>query len=197
MLIDLEQGKVLDDEKVKRSVYEGKPYYNWIIQNRLKLRLEPEQDYYEDNFDEKTLIQRQNAYGYTAEDLKAIITPMAEKGYEAVGSMGDDTPLAVLSKESRHISNYFKQHFAQVSNPPIDPIRERLVMSLFTRIGVSLNVLDETPQHTNQIHISQPVLMNSDLEKLKHLPAHGFDYSILRSVFVADGKPGKMLFKVV
>lgn len=192
MLIDLEQGKVLDDERVKRSVYEGKPYYDWIIQNRLKLRLEPEQEYYEDNFDEKTVVQRQNAYGYTAEDLKAIITPMAEKGYEPIGSMGDDTPLAVLSKESRHISNYFKQHFAQVSNPPIDPIRERLVMSLFTRIGVSLNVLEETPQHTNQIHISQPVLMNSDLEKLKHLPAHGFDYSILRSVFVADGKPGRL-----
>lgn len=192
MLIDLEQGKVLDDERVKRSVYEGKPYYNWIIQNRMKLRLEPEQDYYEDNFDHKTLTQRQHAYGYTAEDLKTIITPMAQKGYEAVGSMGDDTPIAVLSKESRHVSNYFKQHFAQVSNPPIDPIRERLVMSLFTRIGVSLNVLDETPQHTNQIHISQPVLMNSDLEKLKHLPAHGFDYSILRSVFVADGKPGRL-----
>jgi glutamate synthase (NADPH/NADH) large chain len=192
MLIDLDQGKVLDDERVKRSVYEGKPYYNWIIQNRLKLRLEPEQEYYEDNFDEKTLVQRQNAYGYTSEDLKTIITPMAGNGYEAIGSMGDDTPLAVLSKESRHISNYFKQHFAQVSNPPIDPIRERLVMSLFTRIGVSLNVLEETPQHTNQIHISQPVLLNSDLEKLKHLPAHGFDYSILRSVFMADGKPGRL-----
>lgn len=192
MLIDLEQGKVLDDEKVKRSVYEGKPYYNWIIQNRLKLRLEPEQEWYEDNFDEKTLTQRQNAYGYTSEDLKSLITPMAATAYEAIGSMGDDTPLAVLSKESRHISNYFKQHFAQVSNPPIDPIRERLVMSLFTRIGVSLNVLDETPQHTNQIHISQPVLLNSDLEKLKHLPAHGFDYSILRSVFQADGKPGRL-----
>ncbi|HEY9487573.1 MAG TPA: glutamate synthase central domain-containing protein, partial [Chryseosolibacter sp.] len=192
MLIDLEHGKVLDDETAKRAVYEGKPYFNWIIQNRLKLRLEPEQEYYEDNFDGKTMIQRQNAYGYTSEDLKAIITPMAQKGYEALGSMGDDTPLAVLSKESRHISNYFKQHFAQVSNPPIDPIRERLVMSLFTRIGVSLNVLEETPQHTNQIHISQPVLMNSDLEKLKHLPAHGFDYAILRSVFLADGKPGRL-----
>lgn len=192
MLIDLEQGKVFDDEKVKRSVYEGKPYYQWIIENRLKLRLEPEQEYYEDNFDPKTLTQRQNAYGYTAEDVKAIITPMAKAGYEPIGSMGDDTPLAVLSKESRHISNYFKQHFAQVSNPPIDPIRERLVMSLFTRIGQSLNVLEETPQHTNQIHISQPVLLNSDLEKLKHLPAHGFDYSILRSVFVADGKPGRL-----
>jgi glutamate synthase (NADPH) large chain len=192
MLVDLEQGRVLDDEKVKRSVYEGKPYFNWIIQNRLKLRLEPEQEWYEDNFDEKTLTQRQNAYGYSAEDIKTIITPMAEKGYEAIGSMGDDTPLAVLSKESRHISNYFKQHFAQVSNPPIDPIRERLVMSLFTRIGRSLNVLEETPQHTAQIHISQPVLLNSDLEKLKHLPAHGYEYAIIRCVFQADGQPGRL-----
>jgi glutamate synthase (NADPH) large chain len=192
MLIDVEQGKVLDDEKVKRSVYEGKPYYNWIIQNRLKLRLEPEQEWYEDDFDEKTLPQRQNVYGYTSEDIKAIITPMAATGYESIGSMGDDTPLAVLSKESRHISNYFKQHFAQVSNPPIDPIRERLVMSLFTRIGRSLNVLEETPQHTAQIHISQPVLLNADLEKLKHLPAHGYEYAIIRCVFQADGQPGRL-----
>jgi glutamate synthase (NADPH) large chain len=192
MLVDLDQGKVLDDEKVKRSVYEGKPYYNWIIQNRLKLRLEPEQEWYEDNFEEKTLAQRQNAYGFSDEDIKTILTPMAATGYEAIGSMGDDTPLAILSKESRHISNYFKQHFAQVSNPPIDPIRERLVMSLFTRIGVSLNVLEETPQHTNQIHISQPVLLNADLEKLKHLPAHGFEYAVLRSVFLADGQPGRL-----
>jgi glutamate synthase (NADPH/NADH) large chain len=192
MLVDLEQGKVLDDEKVKRSVYEGKPYFNWIIQNRLKLRLEPEQEWYDHDFDEKTLPLRQNAYGFTDEDVKTILTPMAATGYEAIGSMGDDTPLAVLSKESRHISNYFKQHFAQVSNPPIDPIRERLVMSLFTRIGVSLNVLEETPSHTNQIHISQPVLLNADLEKLKHLPAHGFEYAVLRSVFLADGKPGRL-----
>jgi glutamate synthase (NADPH) large chain len=192
LMIDLVQGKVLDDEKVKNSVYEGKQYYNWIIQNRLKLRLEPEQEWCEDGYDEKSLIQRQHAYGYTSEDVKMLLTPMAEKGYEAIGSMGDDTPLAVLSQESRHISNYFKQHFAQVSNPPIDPIRERLVMSLFTRIGVSLNVLTETPQHTNQIHISQPVLLNSDLEKLKHLPDHGFEYAVIRSTFLADGKPGRL-----
>lgn len=192
MLVDVEQGKVLDDEKVKRSVYEGKPYYNWIIQNRLKLRLEPEQEWDEDYFEDKTLLQRQNVYGYTSEDIKAIITPMASTGYEVIGSMGDDTPLAVLSKESRHISNYFKQHFAQVSNPPIDPIRERLVMSLFTRLGRSLNVLEETPQHTAQIHISQPVLLNSDLEKLKHLPEHGYEYAIIRCVFIADGQPGRL-----
>ncbi|HPM30781.1 MAG TPA: glutamate synthase large subunit [Chryseolinea sp.] len=192
MLVDLDQGKVLDDEKVKRAIYEGKPYYNWIIQNRLKLRLEPEQDWQEDDYDDKSLLQRQQVYGYSTEDVKILLTPMAEKGYEAIGSMGDDTPIAVLSKESRHISNYFKQHFAQVSNPPIDPIRERLVMSLFTRIGVSLNVLEETPEHTNQIHISQPVLLTPDVEKLKHLPEHGFEYAVIRSVFLADGKPGRL-----
>src|SRR5688572_25806987 len=192
LMIDLEQGKVLDDDKVKRSVYEGKSYYNWIIQNRLKLRLEPESEWFENNFDEKTLVQRQNAYGYTSEDVKTIIFPMAEKGYEAIGSMGDDTPIAILSKESRHISNYFKQLFAQVSNPPIDPIRERLVMSLFTRVGASLNVLAETPEHTNQVHISQPVLLNEDLEKMKHLQDQGFQSAVIQCVFKADGKPGRL-----
>jgi glutamate synthase (NADPH/NADH) large chain len=192
LMIDTEKGKVLDDEKVKRSVYEGKSYYNWIIQNRLKLRLEPEVEWVETSFDEKTLIQRQNAHGSTTEDVKTVILPMAEKGYEAIGSMGDDTPLAVLSKESRHISNYFKQHFAQVSNPPIDPIRERLVMSLFTRVGASFNVLDETPEHTRQIHISQPVLLNEDLEKLKHLQDQGFEYAVIQCVFKADGEPGRL-----
>src|SRR5688572_17041569 len=192
LMVDLELGKVLDDEKVKRAVYEGKSYYNWIIQNRLKLRLEPEQGWLESSFDEKTLIQRQNAYGYTSEDVKALLLPMAEKGYEAIGSMGDDTPQAILSKESRHLSNYFKQHFAQVSNPPIDPIRERLVMSLFTRVGSSLNVLEETPEHTRQIHISQPVLLNSDLEKFKHLQDQGFECAVIQCVFKADGEPGRL-----
>ncbi len=117
---------------------------------------------------------------------------MAEKGYEPVGSMGDDTPLAVLSKESRHLSNYFKQQFAQVSNPPIDPIRERLVMSLFTRVGASLNVLEESADHTRQIHISQPVLLNSDLAKLKNMEDQGYPYAVIDCVFVADGKPGRL-----
>ncbi|RAW03017.1 glutamate synthase large subunit [Pseudochryseolinea flava] len=192
LMIDLEQGKILDDEKVKRSVYEGKSYYNWIIQNRLKLRLEPEVEWIETSFDEKSLVQRQNAFGYTSEDVKVLLLPLAEKGYEAIGSMGDDSPQAILSKESRHLSNYFKQLFAQVSNPPIDPIRERLVMSLFTRVGASLNVLEETPQHTNQIHISQPVLLNQDLEKLKHLQDQGFEAAVIQCVFKADGAPGRL-----
>jgi glutamate synthase (NADPH/NADH) large chain len=192
MVVDLELGKVLDDEKVKRGVYEGKPYYNWIIKKRIKLRLEPALENYEHSYDDKTLTQRQQAYGYTSEDLKTILTPMAEKGYEPIGSMGDDTPQAILSKESRHLSNYFKQHFAQVSNPPIDPIRERLVMSLFTRVGESLNVLEESAQHTNQVHISQPVLLNDDLEKLKNLTERGFEHVVISCVFLADGKPGRL-----
>ena len=192
IMADLEKAKVMYDDEVKKSVYQKKPYYNWIIQNRLKLRLEPEPETFEEKFDASTLLQRQNAYGFSREDLKMILVPMAEKGYEPIGSMGDDTPIAVLSKESRHISNYFKQHFAQVSNPPIDPIRERLVMSLFTRVGVSLNVLEETPEHTRQIHISQPVLFNTDLEKLKHMQEEGFDYAVINCVFKADGRPGRM-----
>lgn len=192
IMADLEKGQVLYDDEVKKSVYESKHYYNWIIQNRLKLRLEPEPNSFDDKYDPSTLIQRQNAYGYTREDLRSILIPMAETGYEPIGSMGDDTPIAILSKESRHISNYFKQHFAQVSNPPIDPIRERLVMSLFTRVGASLNVLEETPQHTRQIHISQPVLLNTDLEKLKNMQDEGFDYAVINCVFKADKKPGRL-----
>jgi glutamate synthase (NADPH) large chain len=192
LLVDLEKGKVCDDEKVKRSVYEGKPYYQWIVEKRIKLRLEPVSENFVESFQPETLLQRQQAYGYTSEDIKTILTPMAEKGYEPIGSMGDDTPLAVLSKESRHISNYFKQHFAQVSNPPIDPIRERLVMSLFTRVGASLNVLEESAEHTAQIHISQPVLLNSDLTKLKNFGDRGYDYAVINCVFKADGKPGRL-----
>jgi glutamate synthase (NADPH/NADH) large chain len=192
VMADLTKGRVMYDDDVKKSVYEHKHYYNWIIQNRLKLRLEPEPESFEEKYDASTLRQRQNAYGFTNEDLRMILIPLAEKGYEPIGSMGDDTPVAVLSKESRHISNYFKQHFAQVSNPPIDPIRERLVMSLFTRVGASLNVLEESPEHTRQIHISQPVLLNKDLEKLKNMQKEGFEFAVINAVFNADGKPGRL-----
>lgn len=193
IMADLAKGKVLFDDEVKKSVYQSKHYYNWIIQNRLKLRLEPEPDQFNEfAFDEETSTQRMIAYGYSREDLRVILAPMAATGAEPIGSMGDDTPVAVLSKQSRHISNYFKQYFAQVSNPPIDPIRERLVMSLFTRLGSSLNVLEETPEHTRQIHISQPVLLNQDLEKLKRMQDEGFDHAIVNCVFKADGKPGRL-----
>lgn len=192
MIVDLKKQKVAYDDEVKTLVSEDKEYLQWIEEERIKLKLEPVPADWKDEWNFSSLLQRQQAYGYTSEDLKVILAPMAEKAYEALGSMGDDTPLAVLSKESRHISHYFKQHFAQVSNPPIDPIRERLVMSLFTRIGASQNVLEESRAHTQQIHISQPVLLNSDLAKLRSLESKGFPSAAIQALFNADGEPGRL-----
>jgi len=135
----------------------------------------------------------QTVFGYTSEELKVVLASMGGNGQEALGSMGADTPLAVLSKQSQHIANYFKQLFAQVSNPPIDPIRERLVMSLFTRIGEGYNILEESPQHTRQIHISQPVLLNESLEKIQNMESQGYRSEKLFAHFKADHQPGRLL----
>ncbi|WP_209332416.1 glutamate synthase large subunit [Lunatimonas salinarum] len=193
LLADTEKGKVSFDEEVKKEVCENKPYEGWIRKQRLKLRLIPAPKELHFPYTTEHIKKRQTIFGYTSEDLKVVLAPMGDTGYEAVGSMGADTPLAVLSKQSQHISNYFKQLFAQVSNPPIDPIRERLVMSLFTRIGESHNILDESPKHTKQIHISQPVLLNEDLEKLRNLEEKGYHAHTLQAHFVADGQPGRLL----
>jgi len=192
IIADLKEKKVLYDDDIKNNIVKNKPYYQWIINQRIKLRLEPKPNLERKQLSEKSLLKRQRAYGYTSEELKVILSDMAQRGTEPVGSMGADTPLAILSKQSQHIANYFKQLFAQVSNPPIDPIRERMVMSLFTRVGESLNILDETEAHTKQIHISQPVLTDHDIEKFKHLKSKGFDYAFLKAVFNADGQPGRL-----
>lgn len=190
---DLQKGKISFDEEIKSSVCDNKPYEDWVREERLKLRMMPDPEKLEHPYSTQEIKRRQTVFGYTSEDLKVILTPMGETGYEAVGSMGADTPLAVLSKQSQHISHYFKQLFAQVSNPPIDPIRERLVMSLFTRIGESHNILAESPRHTRQIHISQPVLLNEDLEKIKHLEDQGYRTVTLYAHFDADHQPGRLL----
>jgi glutamate synthase (NADPH/NADH) large chain len=193
LLADLQKGKISFDEEIKSSVCDNKPYEDWVREERLKLRMMPDPEKLEYPYVTEDIKRRQTVFGYTSEDLKVILTPMGETGYEAVGSMGADTPLAVLSKQSQHISNYFKQLFAQVSNPPIDPIRERLVMSLFTRIGESHNILAESPRHTRQIHISQPVLLNEDLEKIKHLEDQGYRSVTLYAHFETDHQPGRLL----
>ncbi|UII21933.1 glutamate synthase large subunit [Fulvivirga ligni] len=192
LLVDLEEKRVIYDEEIKAKISKRSPYDKWIRDHRTKLRLIPAPTNVEVSFNKETLSLRQKAFGYTSEELKIILGVMAVSGTEPIGSMGADTPLAVLSDQSQHISNYFKQLFAQVSNPPIDPIRERMVMSLFTRVGESLNILEESPEHTKQIHISQPVLLNSDLQKFKNLANFGFDYTIINSVFVADGEAGRL-----
>ncbi len=192
LIADLEKGKVLFDDEIKKEVYKGKPYFDWIKEHRIKLRSLPKPEVLPYAYDEKTLKQRQRAYGFSSEDLKVILKPMAEKATEPLGSMGADTPLAALSKQSQHLSHYFKQLFAQVSNPPIDPIRERMVMSLFTRVGESLNIWDESPEHTNQIHISQPVLLNEDLMRFRNLCDMGFECAVIDMLFSANGKPGDL-----
>ena len=190
---DLEQGRVLLDEEVKGEICRQQPYEKWVNEQRTKLRLVPDPEELSYPYVTEEIQRQQTIFGYTSEELKVILSPLGDSGQEAVGSMGADTPLAVLSKQSQHISNYFKQLFAQVSNPPIDPIRERLVMSLFTRIGEGHNILEESPQHTKQIHISQPVLLNADLEKITRLEHLGYRTKRLFGHFIADHQPGRLL----
>ena len=186
LIADLEKNKVLFDDEIKSSICDDKPYFDWIKEHRIKLRLMPEPKELDPVPGEEELLVKQKAYGYTSEDIKLILRPMAEKAVEPVGSMGADAPLAVLSKKSQHLSSYFKQFFAQVSNPPIDPIRERLVMSLFTRLGESLNILEETPEHTKQIHVSQPVLSQVGFKKLIQLESRGFHHKIIGCTYNPD-----------
>jgi glutamate synthase (NADPH/NADH) large chain len=190
---DLEKGRVLFDEEVKGEICRRQPYEQWVADQRIKLRLEDAPKTLTHPYSTENIKKHQTIFGYTSEELKVVLSPMGDTAYEAIGSMGADTPLAVLSKESQHISNYFKQLFAQVSNPPIDPIRERLVMSLFTRLGVGQNILEESPKHTRQIHISQPVLLNEDLQKIKNMEGQGYRCETLASLFLADHKPGRLL----
>lgn len=190
---DLEKGRVVFDEEVKGEICGKQPYEQWVADQRIKLRLEDDPKTLKHPYSTENIKKQQTIFGYTSEELKVVLTPMGDTAYEAIGSMGADTPLAVLSKESQHISNYFKQLFAQVSNPPIDPIRERLVMSLFTRLGVGQNILEESPKHTRQIHISQPVLLNEDLEKINNMEGQGYRCATLTSHFLADHKPGRLL----
>ena len=188
LLANISENRIYEDEEIKRMVCDDKPYFDWIQQNRIKLHQRPEPDFCLNAVLPEELQKKQKAYGYTYEDLKMIIKPMATTGKEPLGSMGSDAPLAVLSLQSQHVSNYFKQHFAQVSNPPIDPIRERLVMSLFTRLGESLNVLDETAAHTRQIHISHPVLSHGDYNKIINLKGEGFDHAAINATFPTTEK---------
>ncbi|HQR60294.1 MAG TPA: glutamate synthase large subunit [Methylophilaceae bacterium] len=171
-LIDLEQGRIIDDEEVKRELAQAKPYHQWIEQSRYFLDDLPKT---ECKLDLKAdLLDAQQAFGYSQEDLKFILTPMAANGEEATGSMGTDSALPVLSDKSKTLYSYFKQLFAQVTNPPIDPIREELVMSLVTFIGPKPNLLggfESTPETSPPLRLeaSQPVLTPDELAQLQHI----------------------------
>lgn len=189
---DLEQGRIISDEEIKKDICTQQPYRQWLDENKVTFEELPLPENFDNTFHEDTLLKRQLAFGYTLEDLKVVLAPMVQSAKEPIGSMGVDTPLAVLSDKPQHLSYYFKQLFAQVSNPPIDPIREKMVMSLFSNLGTNLNILEETPEHCRQIHLEQPVLSNEDLHKLKYINHPYFKAQTVDTVFEATGEPRKL-----
>jgi glutamate synthase (NADPH/NADH) large chain len=185
LLADIVEGRIIPDEEIKERLFSRQPYGEWLKQNQITLDSlpEPPQVYASD---ESTILCRQRAFGYTDEDLRLLITSMAANGEEPVGSMGTDTPLACLSDKPQSLFNYFKQTFAQVTNPPIDSIREELVMSLTSYIGTERNILDETPQHCQMLKLEQPVLTNRDLEKVRRVSRGDFLACTLPMLYRAE-----------
>ncbi len=165
-LVDTVEGRIISDNEVKSKIARRKPYRRWLEENRIELRGlfdAPELE----RSDSETIALRERIFGYNREELRMILTPMGVNGQEPVGSMGNDTPLAVLSDQPKLLFAYFKQLFAQVTNPAIDPLREGLVMSLMSFVGKKQNLLDETPQHCRQLKLPHPILTNEDIERLR------------------------------
>jgi len=170
LLIDLDEGRIIEDEEIKHRFAAQHPYADWLAQTQYKLGELPEPEEaapLPGANSAATLLNRQQAFGYTQEDLSFFLEPMAAVGDDPVGSMGTDTPIAVLSTKPKLLYNYFKQNFAQVTNPPIDPIREELVMSLVSMIGPRPNLLALAAGTHKRLEVSQPVLTNADLEKIR------------------------------
>lgn len=173
LLLDMEKGEIVDDDIIKKQISTAKPYKEWVEKNLVRLHsLEDTGTAVKP--DHKSILERQRAFGYTTEDVNTIIKPMSTNGEEAVGSMGEDTAVPALSEKPQLLFRYFKQLFAQVTNPPVDPIREELVMELTTYIGPEGNLLVETPEHARRIELEHPVLTNEDFEKLKHISKDHF-----------------------
>jgi glutamate synthase domain-containing protein 2/glutamate synthase domain-containing protein 1/glutamate synthase domain-containing protein 3 len=191
LLLDLQQKRIVPDNEIKAAISRRKPYRKWVKDNKIELRglfvpseIPPE--------DPETLRRKQHAFGYTEEEIKLLITPMASQGQEAIGSMGDDAALAVLSNRPQVLFAYFKQLFAQVTNPPIDPLREELVMSLNGFIGRERNLLEETPEHCRMLRLIQPILTPEDMHRVRSAPHPDLAAAEIDMLFPADGD-GKAL----
>jgi len=185
-LVDTEQGRIVADEEIKQKVSTEQPYREWLNKHMLELAAVPDAVHAPEP-SHHSVLQRQQAFGYTFEDLRIVMAPMARDGVEAVGSMGADTPLAVLSNKPQLLYNYFKQLFAQVTNPPIDCIREELVTSAETTIGSERNLLKPKPTSCNLIELKTPVLTNEEFAKLKYIDHAGFKSHTLPILFKASG----------
>jgi glutamate synthase (NADPH/NADH) large chain len=191
-VVDMEQGRIISDEELKNDICSRKPYGDWLNQYKIRLEELDEPRVAFTHLSDASILKYQKALGYSTEDIDDIITPMAVDGKEPIGSMGTDTPLAVLSDQPQHISSYFKQLFAQVTNPPIDPIRERMVMSLATFVGNNDNLLLEDPKHCHTVALKHPILTSTELEKLRSIDTGIFQAKTLQTYFRADGKPGSL-----
>jgi len=185
-LVDTVEGRIISDNEIKSKIARQKPYRRWLDENKIELRGLFDAPKLAEA-DSETLARKLRLFGYTREELKMILVPMALNAQEPVGSMGNDTPLAVLSSKPKLLFNYFKQLFAQVTNPAIDPLREGLVMSLMNFVGKKLNILEETPEHCRQLKLPHPILANEDIQRLqtvkrKDLKTVGisavFDYNV-------------------
>ncbi len=187
--VDTLEGRIVHDEEVKQKLSLRKPYGKWLKSELISLKkVKKGKAAKKEKEDLSTLMK---VFGYTREDLRMLLAPMAENGQEPTGSMGNDTPHSVLSKRPQLLYTYFKQLFAQVTNPAIDPIREEVVMSLECFMGGRRNLLDETPQHCRKIHLKQPILTNDELAKIRDI-RHGFRSKTISLLFEADKKNGFM-----
>ena len=186
-LADTVNGRLIDDDEIKAQVASLEPWGEWVEQNRIRLSDLPEREHI--NYTLSSVNRRQRTFGYTEEELRVMLAPMAKAGQEPIGAMGTDTPIAVLSDRPRLLFDYFVQQFAQVTNPPLDSIREEVVTSLSTGIGPELNLLAASPAHAKQVTLDFPVLNNDEVAKIKHIdekPGAGLTYTV-RGLYRLDG----------
>ena len=190
-LVDPSQGRIIQDQEIKAELSRRKPYGEWLSENAIDLDDLPKpQDAPATDFD--SLLERQKVFGYTLEDLRIILEPMASSGAEPVGSMGNDTPLAVLSDKAPLLFNYFKQLFAQVTNPPLDAIREELVTSTGSFIGYERNLFDETPEHCRRLSLKEPIVTTEELASIRSMDSGPVRSATLSTLFPADGGPSAL-----
>ncbi|EDM38369.1 glutamate synthase, large subunit [Pedobacter sp. BAL39] len=191
-VVDMEQGRIISDDEIKYQVCSRRPYADWLNQYQIRLEELSSPRVVFSGLSEESIFKYQQVFGYTREDIDLILKPMAKDGKEPIGSMGTDIPLAVLSQKPQHLSSYFKQLFAQVTNPPIDPIREKVVMSLAGFMGNNGNILEENALQCHCVGIKHPILTNLELEKLRSIDTGVFQSKTLQTYFRASGKPGAM-----
>jgi glutamate synthase (NADPH/NADH) large chain len=185
-LVDTDEGRIIGDDEIKHLVASRKPYRRWLNANKIEISALPPPDEIPSLSDREAELGRR-CFGYTTEDVRMLLAPMAQAGEEATGSMGVDIPLAVLSSKPQSLYRYFKQHFAQVTNPPIDPIREEIVMSLVSCVGGEGNLLVETPRQCRMLELPHPLLTDEQLARLKQNPVADFRMVTLSTCFSADG----------